>query len=631
MMPRDELFEEFLLEGRELTARAAEELSRLAGDGANRAALDGLFRAVHTLKGSAALFDAPELTALFHRVETRLEAARRGGVLDAAGRATQERALDLADAWFDALDRDGAPSDRLRRETVAFDVAPATADGGRGAADGRPQRLAAGRGDARVSIRYAPSADAYFRGDDPLAVVRGIPGLVGLEIQAPRAGGDYDPFQCSVTLHALSAAPIEDVRTATRLVADQVELAELDAPASPAEPSPAAGLALRSLRVEAQRLDEVAALVDELVIAKNGLLHQVNVLAAAAGEAGRSRELANSHAGLERLVADLHASVTGLRLVTLSHVFGRLPRQVREISEALGKDVELVVSGDRVAVDKSVVEGLFEPLLHLVRNAIDHGVEAPAVRRESGKRERARLTISAQARGDEVTIDVGDDGAGIDVLHVRRLAVERGLVDADSAERLSDAEAAGLVFAAGFSTAGSVSELSGRGVGMDAVRAAVTQMGGRVTLTNRPGQGLSVRLSLPAHVVLTKILVVKVGDARFGVPLESVVETHRVRPDEVTAIRAGRAYVRRDSVVPLLRLGDLLGLAGRGEAGPFPVLRVSAAGEPVGIQIDAIAERIEAPLRPMGGLLAGYPGVLGTVLQGDGEVLLVLDLAELAA
>jgi two-component system, chemotaxis family, sensor kinase CheA len=634
MIVRDELLEQFLVEGRELLDRAAADLAALGRDAADADALDGLFRTMHTLKGSAALFDVPELTQLLHALESRLEAARADGALPAADRPRLERGLDIADLWLEALDRDGAPSDHLRQETVGLErgghVRATASPTGAGSADwARELASTAGAIGALVAIRYAPAPEAYFRGDDPLAVMRGVPGLLHLAIDAPAGGADYDPFSCTLTLRGLSSAPITDVRAAVRLVADQVEVVTLEV--VPAATPRRAGLALRSLRVDADRLDDVAALIDELVIAKNALVHQTALLAAVAGEQARSRELANSLASVERVVADLHASVTRLRLVTLGHVFNRLPRQVREIAEALGKDVELVVSGEAVAVDKSVVEHLYEPLLHLVRNAIDHGIEPAGVRRERGKRERGVLTLTAQMARDEVTIDLADDGDGIDAARVRQLAVGRGLIDADSAAELSDAAAANLVFAPGFTTATEVTQLSGRGVGMDAVRAAVIQVGGRVGLENRPGQGLSVRLTLPAHVVLTKLLVVKAGGERFGVPLESVRETHRVRRDDITPVRAGRAYVRRDNVIPLLRLSDLLGVGRREDAGAFPVLRIQAGGEDVGIQIDEIAERVEAPLRPMAGVLASFPGVLGTVLQGDGEVLLVLDLAELAA
>lgn len=635
MIARDELLEQFLIEGRELLDRATADLTALAQHPGDIDALDSLFRATHTLKGSAALFEVPELTALLHGLEERLQAARGEGALSEADRSRVQRGLDVSDAWLEALDRDGAPSERLRQETGALRhgaAAPTTtsspSDGGADWASSLASR--GGATSAMIAVRYTPARQAYFRGDDPLAIMRGLPGLTRLELDAPPADVAYDPFACALVLRALSSASITDVRAATRLVSDEIELVVVDAqPLTPADPAP--GLALRSLRVDAERLDDVAALIDELVIAKNALVHQTTLLAAAAPDAGRSRDLANSLASVERVVGDLHASVTRLRLVSLSHVFNRLPRQVREISESLGKAVDLVVSGDAVAVDKSVVEHLYEPLLHLVRNAIDHGIEPPTARLAGGKSERAVLTLAAQTIRDEVIIDLADDGRGIDVARVRGAAIARGLIDAEGASSLSDAAAANLIFEPGFSTTGEVTQLSGRGVGMDAVRAAVSHVGGRVSLENRLGAGLSVRLTLPAHVVLTKLLVVKAAGERFGVPLELVRETHRVHREDVTPVRAGRAYVRRDSVIPILRLSDLLGVDAGEDASAFPVLRIDAGGEDVGIQIDEIAERVEAPLRPMGGVLARYPGVLGTVLQGDGGVLLVLDLAELAA
>lgn len=633
MVARDELLEQFLIEGRDLLDRATADLGALTRDAADTDALASLFRAIHTLKGSAALFAVPELTRLLHGMETRLESARAKGGLSTDDMPRLQRTLDVTDAWLEALDRVGEPSDQLRADTVALDRGDAALAGAEPIAMpadwARTLASSAGVSGSIVAARYTPDRDAYFRGDDPLAIMRAIPGLFRLEMEAPAPEATYDPFACTLTLRALSTAPITDVRAALRLVSDQADIAVVET-TTPAAQRPA-GIALRSLRVDAERLDDVAALIDELVIAKNALVHQTALLAAAAPEAARSRDLANTLSSVERLVADLHASVTRLRLVALGHVFSRLPRQVREIAEGLGKDVELLVSGDAVAVDKSVVEHLYEPLLHLVRNAIDHGIETPADRRERGKPQRAVLTLSAQAAREEVTIDLADDGRGIDVGRVREIAVARGVLDAEAAAGLSDAAAANLVFAPGFSTASELTQLSGRGVGMDAVRAAVTQVGGRVSLENRPGQGLSVRLTLPATVVLTKLLVVTAGGERFGVPLESVRETHRVRRDDVTPVRVGRAYVRRDHVIPLLRLSDLLGAAAREDSGAFPVLRIVAGGEDIGIQIDEIAERVEAPLRPMGGVLAHYPGILGTVLNGDGEVLLVLDLAELAA
>ena len=632
MIARDELLQHFLVEGRELLERAATDLAALHRRGEDGEALDGLFRTLHTLKGSAALFDLPALTGLLHAAETRLEAARRDRRVDPELLSAVVRAIDVTDAWLEALDA-GDPTDGLAGDTSrAFAGLTGGSLASPASEDAQPtdwsHELVRGLAVSGpiVAVRYAPSADAFFRGDDPLAVVRGVPGLIKLEMAADAEGEPYDPFRCALRLQAVSDAPIADVRLALRLVSDQVDLAVVET--VDAAPRSTPDLARRSLRVDAGRLDELAALTDELVIAKNALTHETARLAA---EVGLGRELANAQAAMERLVSAVHASVTGLRLVSLSHVFSRLPRQVREIAEALGKDVELLISGEQVAVDKSVAERLFEPLLHLVRNALDHGIEPAAERAAAGKRTRALLTITARAHGDEVAIDVSDDGRGIDPAYIRQAAIARGAITAEAAEALSDADAANLIFAAGLSTARAVSNVSGRGVGMDAVRAAVAQLGGRVAIENRAGRGLSVRLSLPAHVVLTKILVVKAGGERFGVPLESITESHRVTQAQVTPIRAGRAYVRKDTVVPLIRLTDLLGLRPADDAHLFTVLNVEGGGEPLGIQIDEIAERLEAPLRPLGGLLATFPGIVGTVLQGDGQVLLVLDLAELAA
>lgn len=633
MIARDDLLEQFLVEGRELLDRTGVDLASLARDPTDARALDSLFRAMHTLKGSAALFDIPELTRLLHGLETRLQAARTEGALSAADRGRAQRGLDVADAWLEALAQSGAPSDRLRAETLALER------GEGGAAEtlvssglerwAAPFAAGSPGSGAVVAVRYTPASDAFFRGDDPLALMRALPGLFRLALDVPPAEAPYDPFTCTLTIQALSSASLADVRAATRLVSDQVELAILEAPPTD-DAGPVSAVALRSLRIDAGRLDEAAALVDELVIAKNTLLHQTALLATAAPPA-QARDLANTLAAIERLVGDLHASVTRLRLVTLGHVFARLPRQARELADSLGKTVELMISGETVALDKSVVEHLYEPLLHLLRNAIDHGIEAPEVRRRQGKPDCAVIALSAQMSRDEVIIDLADDGAGIDVVRVRQTAVRRGVMDETTAEALSDAAAADLIFSPGFSTAGVVTQVSGRGVGMDAVRAAAARVGGRVALQNRPGKGLTVRMTLPANVVLTRLLVVEAAGEQFGVPLEAVREAHRVRRDEITPVRAGRAYTRRDGVIPLLRLSDLLGAAPHEDTAAFPVLRVEAGGEAVGIQVDAIAERIEAPLRPLAGLLAHHPGVLGTVLRGDGRVLLVLDLAELAA
>jgi two-component system chemotaxis sensor kinase CheA len=324
----------------------------------------------------------------------------------------------------------------------------------------------------------------------------------------------------------------------------------------------------------------------------------------------------------------------------VEHVFQRFPRLVRDIARRLGKQVELVVEGGETEADKNVIEALADPLIHMVRNCLDHGLEPPAERAAAGKPAAGTIRLSAAQDSDRVVIQVRDDGRGIDPAVVRAKAVEKGLLDAERAAALSDEEAVMLVFAAGFSTAAAVSELSGRGVGMDVVRSAVEKLGGRVALTSRLGQGTAVELTLPLSMVVTRIMTVACGERMFGVPMALVVETVRVPRSALHGFRDREAFVLRDSVVPVVRLARLLDLpneAGDGggeredESDEEAILVVHLNGERLGVVVGAFREGMEVIVRPMEGVLAGLRGFSGTTLLGDGRVLLILDLRELVA
>jgi two-component system chemotaxis sensor kinase CheA len=296
----------------------------------------------------------------------------------------------------------------------------------------------------------------------------------------------------------------------------------------------------------------------------------------------------------------------------------------------LGKPIAFEVLGEEVEADKAVVEGLFQPLLHLLRNAVDHGIEPGTRRAAAGKPAAGRVTLQAARRGDQILVSVQDDGAGLDPAMLRQAALRRGLGTAASIEALDDTAALELIFTPGFSTAGTVSALSGRGVGMDAVRAAVEGLGGRVSLTSVPGQGTTVQLVLPRATVVTTVLTVTLGGERFGVPIEVVTETLRLPVALIQPIGPGEAFVFRGRTLPLLRLSALLGLPTRPrQASTAKLLVVACGAQQVGIEVDGFAARTDLLLRPMSGLLAGMSGVLGTALLADGLVLLVLDLPEL--
>jgi two-component system chemotaxis sensor kinase CheA len=298
------------------------------------------------------------------------------------------------------------------------------------------------------------------------------------------------------------------------------------------------------------------------------------------------------------------------------------------MADTLGKSVSFEMRGERTEVDKGIADQLFEPLLHIVRNALDHGLESAEVRRAAGKPEAGRLSVEVTRDGDHVVVAVSDDGAGIDVEGVKATAVRRGLLTQEAADLLDDGQAMRLIFAAGFSTAAVVTTISGRGVGMDAVQAAADRLGGRVEISSVARKGATISLRLPLNAIMTRLLIVRAGGERYGVPLDRIVETTSLATAGIHAVGMGRACVLRDRTLPVLSLSRLLGK----EDMPAPIAKLlvtETVAERVGLVVDGFDERIDGLVRPRSGLLASVPGIAGTTLMGDGGVLLVLDLAEL--
>ena len=405
------------------------------------------------------------------------------------------------------------------------------------------------------------------------------------------------------------------------------ELPAADAEAQAVRATPEA--AARALRVDVERVDALVNLTAELTVAKNALAHAAALAQAGGDPAALAETLKAQHAQLDRLVSELQRAVLNIRVLPLRHVFQRFPRLVREMVVGLGKPARLVTEGDATEADKAVVEALFEPLLHVLRNALDHGVESAQERAAAGKPPSATIVLRAHRDGDQVVVEVEDDGRGVDVARVREVAAARGVADAETLAAMSDEEAVHLIFAPGFSTAAEVTSLSGRGVGMDAVRNAIERLGGRVRIASRPGEGTTVSLILPFTVMMSRVMTVEAGGQVFGIPLEAVIETVRFSRDRIVPVGAAQAFVLRDRTAPLVDLGEALGQPATPVAEEANVVVISAAGQIVGLRVDRLGERMDVMLKPMGGLLAGAPGVAGATLLGDGRVLLVLDVAEL--
>lgn len=412
---------------------------------------------------------------------------------------------------------------------------------------------------------------------------------------------------------------------------DTREAAPLSAKRLGAETSPA-DRGVRVLKVGQEKVDRLMDLIGEMVVAKNALPYLAARAEAHYGSRELSREIKAQYAIINRIAEEMQDGIMQVRMLPVGAIFQRFPRLVRDVARQLGKSVRLTIEGEETEADKNIVESLADPMIHILRNSLDHGLEPPDVRRAAGKPEEGRLTVRAFQEGDRVLIEVEDDGKGIDPEVIKRKALEKGLIDEQRLETLADADAIQLVFAAGFSTAEQISSLSGRGVGMDVVKSSLEKVGGQVQLTSEKGKGARILLSLPLSISVSNVMMVDIGGQHYGVPIDVVVETVRVARKDTHVIKQHRTAVLRGRVVPLYSAYDLLGSVGDPAPNPddeFAVLVARVAGHTVGVIVDGFAQTIDVILKPFEGPLAHLTGFSGSALLGDGSVLLVIDLKEL--
>jgi len=392
---------------------------------------------------------------------------------------------------------------------------------------------------------------------------------------------------------------------------------------------------MRQIKVDQERIDALMDLAGELVVAKNALPFLARRAELEFGVRELAREIKSQHQALNRIVEELQAAVMQVRMVPVSAVFGAFPRLVRDYARKLNKKIRLVVEGEDTEADKNVIEDLADPLIHLMRNSIDHGIESPAQRRAAGKAEEGIIALLARQEEDRVVIEVTDDGRGLDVPKLKAKAIEKGLITPEAAADMSDMEAFRLIFAPGFSTAETVSDLSGRGVGMDVVKVAVDRASGVITVNSEPGQGTRVRLSLPLAMAISRVMMVTIADQPFGIPMDHVVETVRIRRADIHQIKGREAAILRQRVVPLRRLRDVLHIHTTidvwADSGVLEeaVLVVNDGSGHIGLIVDDFEENVEVILKPLTGILSRYAQYSGTAVLGDGRVLLVLNMREI--
>jgi len=386
------------------------------------------------------------------------------------------------------------------------------------------------------------------------------------------------------------------------------------------------------LKIDQQRVDALMDLVGELVVAKNALPFLAKRAEEDFGIRPLAKEIKAQYAIINRLSEELQGAMMQIRMVPVSNIFQRFPRLVRDLSRKLDKNIRLVLEGEETEADKNIVDNLADPLIHLVRNSLDHGLEGAEDREASGKCSEGTITLRAIPHDDQVVIEVADDGRGIDPEIIKRKAYEKGIIDEHRLDTISNNEALQLILTAGFSTAEEVSDLSGRGVGMDVVRTAVNEVGGSVMVSSEKGRGSTVRLSLPLSMAVSRVMMIEVASQNYGISMEHIIETVRVPGDSIHKIKQNDAMVIRDRLIPIFHLRTLLNLpTATDPPEEAAVLVMAFGGVELGIIIDEFHEGIDIMQKPLEGIMAENPYYSGSALLGDGSVLLVLNIKELVS
>ncbi len=651
----------FLAEVDELLQRVEESLVDLERAPDDRALLNEIFRAAHTIKGSSATIGHARMAALTHAMETRLDDVRKG-----IAAVTPQ----LIEALLKAVDVLKVLRDEVETRVAAdvdVDAAASAVERRAGLRRGADRR----RGPKRATTAPLEAAGATHRftvalDDGPWAAVRALQVLLGLGEHSRVLSSD--PPQAEIEL--------EDAKPASRLIvlvaSEEPEQAMLDAlsgipeigsirverlsptsseptaipvatPTAQITPTVAAMAAparasSTTIRIDVARLDALLNLVGELVIDRTRLVQLGTTLVDRFGDHGVLADLQQTAQHIGRITDELQEQVMKSRMLPVETVFSRLPRVVRDVATRQGKQVDFIVQGKDTELDRSVIEEIGDPLLHLIRNAVDHGIETPEARLAVGKPAVGRLRLEARHADSFIVISLQDDGNGINVEAVKRKAVEKGVVTPEQAERMSDQEAVHLIFSPGLSTAQELSDVSGRGVGLDVVRANVERINGSVEVETHRGRGTTFTIRLPLTLAIVQALLVRVAGGIYALPIHAVTETLRVEPSQVHRVNHREAIVLRETILPLVALRNVFGAddAAQPEVGSADGSRLVVAvhtttqnARQVGLIVEGLIGEQEIVIKPLGHLVGDIAGVSGAAILGDGSVALIVDVAAL--
>ncbi|MBZ0182663.1 MAG: chemotaxis protein CheA [Melioribacteraceae bacterium] len=386
-----------------------------------------------------------------------------------------------------------------------------------------------------------------------------------------------------------------------------------------------------TIRVDVQRLDELLNIVSELVLGRNRLA-QINIEAGIQYEGTKiSRDLAETTRQIDLMTTELQLAVMKTRMIKIAKVFNRFPRLVRDLSKDLGREVQLIIQGEDTELDKTLIEEINDPLVHLVRNSIDHGIETPEDRKALGKPELGTVTLSAEHEGNNIIISIEDDGKGIDTEAIKEKAIQKGIISADKANELSKQDIFNLIFAPGFSTAKKVTNVSGRGVGMDVVKTNVAKLRGIINIESEVNKGTKIIIKLPLTLAIIQGLLVKVAGETVVVPLNSVIEVVRVPITQIYSVKTNECIKLRESVLPLIDIDEALyGMKINDIQEDWQyVVVVGIAEKRYGLKVNELVGQKEVVIKSLGSYIGNIDGVAGSTIMGDGKVVMILDIAEM--
>lgn len=585
-----EIFESFLVETKEILEQLDLDLVELEQQPENLELLNKIFRAFHTVKGTSGFLGLEKLMSLTHRAEDLLNKLRKGEIkLNSNLMDGILMAYDSMKALLTVIEEN--LNEDYDTDQAVMMLAELLEN---------PEAAAGSAAAAPESAVTAPQSPDH---DLPEAEPEDV--LVGEEHEIVLPQKELD-INREIRAGREKAAAVKEAPVADSKKGENV------------------------IRVEVKRLDDLLNIVSELVLGRNRL-SQVFAEASAMHEGTKLvRDLSEVSRQIDLMTTELQLAVMKTRMIKIGKVFNKFPRVVRDMARDGGKLVRLEIFGEDTELDKTLIEEINDPLVHLVRNAFDHGVEAPDKRKAKGKPEEGVITLSAEHEGNNIIIVVQDDGNGITAEKICAKAIERGLVTADRAKELNKQEIYNFLFQPGFSTAEKVTNISGRGVGLDVVKTNVTKLRGIINIESEPGVGTKFIIKLPLTLAIIQGLLVEIGEEIVVVPLNSVIEVIRIHKDQIYSIKRKEVIKLRNEVLPLFDVGSILYRAGgNGEDEWHYIVIVAVAERKFGIKVNNLIGQKEVVIKSLGSYLGTIKGIAGSTIMGDGRVVMILDLAEI--